>query len=311
MRSANDKGYEGDLETYYDAFKPPPKPANVLYIPESARSNSNGADNGAAAGLVWTSLVDILATPPAHWLIEGILAAGSVNLLYGAPKAGKTMFILGMLKAASAGTDFLGFPLKQMASWLISEQSENSLAPQLRTLRVEDGADISVALWRHQPVHDSPQAFADAVEAEFKAAKKKPKILVIDTLSTFIDLIDSNDYSQVQAQLAPIIQMGQRLGASDDTATVLTHHSRKSSGEGSDSVLGSRKVAAIVDTLIKLSIAQGDGVRKLSVQSRFGVGESGDHLALTLELPAGEYRLVNAPTLSPTTWGAIRSRSGN
>ena len=116
---------------------------------------------------------------------------------------------------------------------------------------------------------------------------------MIDTLSTFIDLKDSNDYSQVQAQLAPIIQMGQTIGAEDGTATVLTHHSRKSSGEGSDSVLGSRKVAAIVDTLIKLNIAQGDGMRKLSVQSRFGVGERGDHLAITFELPAGEYRLVN------------------
>ena len=270
-----------------------------MYLPAPAKtSTSNGAANpSGAGGIVWTTLAKILATPPAHWLIEGILATGSVNLLYGAPKAGKTMFLLGMLKAASAGSDFLGFPLQQMASWLISEQSENSLAPQLRTLRVEDGADIRVALWRHQPVHDSPQAFADAIKAEFDQAEKKPKILVIDTLSTFIDLVDSNDYSQVQTQLAPIIQMGQTIGASDGTATLLTHHSRKSSGEGSDSVLGSRKVAAIVDTILKLTIAQGDGVRKLSVVTRFGDSELGDHLALTLELPAGEYRLVNAPDI--------------
>ena len=136
MREANVVHYPHDLETQYDAFTSTPKPEKVLYLPSSARSNSNGAGKCAVAGgLVWTSLADILATPPAHWLIEGILAAGSVNLLYGSPKAGKTMFILGMLKAASAGEAFLGFPLEQMASWLISEQSENSLAPQLRTLR--------------------------------------------------------------------------------------------------------------------------------------------------------------------------------
>ena len=247
------------------------------------------------ARLVWTPLKDILATPPAHWLIEGLLAAGSVNLMYGAPKAGKTMFILAMLKAASVGEAFLGFPLEQMASWLISEQSENSLAPQLRTLRVEEGADISVALWRHQPAFDSPEAFADAIYIEFCQAKKRPAIVVIDTLSTFIDLKDSNDYSQVQAQLSPIVQMGQDIGAMEGTATLLTHQSRKSSGEGSDSVLGSRKVAAMVDTLLKLTIVpRGDGMRKLSVQSRFGIGELGDDVAITLELPAGEYRLVNA-----------------
>ena len=246
------------------------------------------------AQLVWTPLADILATPPAHWLVEGLLAAGSVNLMYGAPKAGKTMFILGLLKAASSGVNFLGFPLQQMSSWLISEQSENSLAPQLRTLRIGEDEDIRVALWRHQPEYDSPEAFADAVYDEFCQAKRRPSIIVIDTLSTFIDLKDSNDYSQVQTQLAPIIQMGQTIGAMEGTATLLTHHSRKSGGDGSDSVLGSRRVAAIVDTLLKLTISsRGDGRRKLSIQSRFGLGEVGDELEIMLELPAGEYRMIN------------------
>ena len=134
----------------------------------------------------------------------------------------------------------------------------------------------------------------DSGLAEFQQAKRRPSIVVIDTLSTFIDLKDSNDYSQVQTQLAPIIQLGQTMGAMEGTATLLTHHSRKSGGDGSDSVLGSRKIAGIVDTLLKLTIAsRGDGIRKLSIQSRFGIGEAGDDLAITLELPAGEYRLVN------------------
>ena len=132
-----------------------------------ARPTVNGTGEGAEipARLVWTSLATILATPPAQWLVEGLLAAGSVNLMYGAPKAGKTMFILGLLKAASQGADFLGFPLERMASWLISEQSENSLAPQLRTLRIGEDEDISVALWRHQPENTSTEAFADALLA--------------------------------------------------------------------------------------------------------------------------------------------------
>ena len=247
-----------------------------------------------AARLVWTPLADILATPPAHWLVEGLLAAGSVNLMYGAPKAGKTLFILALLKAASQGETFLGYPLAQMASWLISEQSENSLAPQLRTLHIGEDENISVALWRHQPEYDTPEAFAQAVYDEFIQAKVRPSIIVIDTLSTFIDLKDSNDYSQVQTQLAPVIQLAQNIGAMEGTATLLTHHSRKSGGDGADGVLGSRKVAAIVDTLLKLTIKpNSDGRRKLSIQSRFGIGDLGDDVEITLELPAGEYRLVN------------------
>ena len=271
-----------------------PECINNLLITSTLYDAPPEVDASARARLVWTPLADILATPPAHWLIEGILAAGSVNLMYGAPKSGKSMLILGMLKAASAGEDFLGFTLPQMASWLISEQSENSLAPQLRTLNVGDDADIAVALWRHQPEFGSPELFAEAVYSEFMQAKRRPAIIVIDTLSTFIDLKDSNDYTQVHNQLAPIVQMGQAIGAIDGAATLLTHHSRKSSGEGSDGVLGSRAIAAMVDSLLRLTIApKSEGRRRLTIQSRFGIGELGDEIDITLELPAGEYRLVN------------------
>ena len=70
-----------------------------------------------------------------------------------------------------------------------------------------------MALWRHQPEYDTPEAFAQAVYDEFIQSKVRPSIIVIDTLSTFIDLKDSNDYSQVQTQLAPVIQLAQNIGA--------------------------------------------------------------------------------------------------
>ena len=214
--------------------------------------------------------------------------------MYGAPKAGKSLLILAMLKAASDGSEFLGQQLNQMPSWIITEQSENSLAPQLRLLNVEGDAKISVALWRHQQTYSSPDVFAEVIYQEFLKSDPPPAIIVIDTLASFVDLGDSNDYSQVRTQMAPIVEVAQQIGAMESTATLLTHHSRKSAGEGSDGVLGSRAIAAMVDTLIRLSISpRTDGQRKLSIQSRFGVGELGDELQVALELPAGEYRLVN------------------
>ena len=251
-------------------------------------------EDAISAGLTWTPLTDILATPPANWLIDGLIAAGSVNLMYGAPKAGKSLLILAMLKAASDGVEFLGKALNQMPTWLISEQSENSLAPQLRLLNVEGDADISVALWRHQREYSSPEIFAEVLYKEFVNSRRPPAIVVIDTLSTFVDLRDSNDYTQVRNQMAPVIEVAQRIGAMENTATLMTHHSRKSSGEGSDGVLGSRAIAAMVDTLIRLTISRrSDGQRKLLIQSRFGNGELGEEIDIALELPAGEYRLVN------------------
>ena len=51
----------------------------------------------------------------------------------------------------------------------------------------------------------------------------------------------------------------------------------------------------MVDSLLRLSIVPNkDGRRKLSIQSRFGVGELGDEITITLSLPVGEYHLVNS-----------------
>ena len=251
-------------------------------------------DQAIAAGLTWTPLDDILATPPANWLIEGLIAAGSVNIIYGAPKVGKSLLILAMLKAASDGTEFLGKALAQMPTWLITEQSENSLAPQLRLLNIGGDADISVALWRHQEQYSSPEIFAEVLYREFIQSARPPAIVVIDTLASFVDLRDSNDYSQTRNQMSPLIEVAQRMGAMENTATALTHHSRKSTGEGSDAVLGSRAIAGIVDTLIQVNIVpRTDGQRKLSIQSRFGTSDIGEEIRIVLELPVGEYRLVN------------------
>ena len=65
-------------------------------------------EEAISAGLTWTPLTDILATPPANWLIDGLIAAGSVNLMYGAPKAGKSLLILAMLKAVIRRRGILG-----------------------------------------------------------------------------------------------------------------------------------------------------------------------------------------------------------
>ena len=213
----------------------------------------------APSRLVFTSLADILATPAAEWLINGLIAAGSTSLVYGPPKGGKTMLLLAMLRAASKGSPFLGQPVMPMRSWLISEQSEHSLAPQLRMLNIAPDAQIEVALWRHQIHYASPDDFAESVYQTFIHAPERPRLLVVDTLSAFIDLQDSNDYSMVHQKLQPVIQMAQTIASIEGTATVLTHHSRKSGGDGSDAVLGSRAIAGLVDNLIHLTIAKDRG----------------------------------------------------
>lgn len=250
-------------------------------------------DSPAPTPFVWTPLQDILDTPPARWLVDGILAEGSVSLLYGGPKVGKSVFLLALLKAMATGGEFLGHAVEQADTWLITEQSEHALAPQLRLLGITGGMEIQTALWRNQPRFETTEHFAGTLLREYLNSNPRPKVIAIDTLATFIDLDDSNDYSKVHAALEPVISVAQEIGKLGGAGTLFTHHSRKSGGEGSDNVLGSRAIAAVVDALLKFAVVKGDNRRRLSIQSRFGVGDMGDSIDVTLALPEGEYRLVN------------------
>ena len=242
---------------------------------------------------VWTDIGEILDLPDATWAIPGLLADGSVNLLYGPPKAGKTLFLLGILKAASDGGDLLGLDIPPMHTWLYSEQSEYGIRPQFKMLNFSRNADMRLALKRHNMKHETTEQFADMIRADYLAATPRPKIICIDTMASFLSIEDSNDYSAVQRGMTPLIQCAQDIGSMDGTATLLTHHDRKSTGNGSDAVLGSRAIAAAVDTLLKLTILKAEGRRRLSIQSRFGVGELGEQVDIALHLPAGEYRLAS------------------
>ena len=246
----------------------------------------------ARSGIVWTSITEVLEAPPAEWLVNGLLAAGSITLLVGSPKAGKTMLVLSLLKAAATGGKFLGSTLGEpKRSWLFTEQSERSLAAQVRMVGL-DSENVRIALWRQQPGYETPQDFADAVHADFMAATKKPAILVIDTLGSWVDFKDANDYSQVTERLQPILKMGQIVGDAEGTATLLVHHTRKSGGDGSDKSLGSQKIAAMVDTMAYLG--NGDGERRrLSIQSRFGITDLGSDLSIVLDLNTGSYDVVD------------------
>ena len=202
--------------------------------------------------------------------------------------------MLAILKAASGDGRFLGLDIPLMHSWLFSEQSAHSLAPQLELLNIKGDANITPFLWREQPTFDSNDQFAQTLYDDFMAAAVRPQIVVIDTLATFIGIEDSNDYSAVKRAMTPIIQVGQSLGAMHGTATMFVHHDRKSGGAGSDSILGSRIFAALVDTLLHLSLTQTAKRRALRVQSRFGLGEIGEVVEVELKLPEGEYQIASA-----------------
>ena len=69
--------------------------------------------DGASAApfrLVWVDLAEATHDlPPTEWLVPGLITVGESTLLVGAPKAGKTLLILDLLRAMTQTGKFLGF----------------------------------------------------------------------------------------------------------------------------------------------------------------------------------------------------------
>ena len=62
-----------------------------------------------------------------EWLVPGLITVGESTLLVGAPKAGKTLLILDLLRAMTQTGKFLGFDVPLGRVWILSELTPRTL----------------------------------------------------------------------------------------------------------------------------------------------------------------------------------------
>ena len=245
-----------------------------------------------AQGMVWTTMKDALDVPPVSWIVDGLIAKDSTTLLYAQPKAGKTCLVLGLLKALSTGGAFLGSDLEVSPCWYLTEQGRSAMAAQLRLFDFADSdANIKLAYSMQNPF-DTAEAFAELLLREYLNAEIKPKLIAVDTLAAFVPVHDFNDYTDIGQTVGPVIKVAQQIGKLDGCATLLVHHRNKGAGQGSEGVLGSTRLAAIVDAIVRVGASKAENRRDLHIQSRFGTGSLQSD-RVSVELVDGSYTLAN------------------
>lgn len=241
---------------------------------------------------VFRTLTDALDLPPQDWLVPGLIAEGSKVLLSAAPKTGKSYLLLGLLRAAAEGGNFLGLTIPHMNAWYFSEMSQRVVSNQLETLKFGRTDKIQALYKEEQPTLASNQEFADTLYNAFMNTPEPPKLIVFDTLAAFVQMADLNDYAGVQRDLAPILHCADLLASVNGCAMLFAHHDRKAMGNGSDAVLGSRVLAGLMDTLLYLKLRPSTTHRRLTIQSRLGIGQLGEQADVVLHVPTGEFQVV-------------------
>jgi hypothetical protein len=95
--------------------------------------------------------------------------------------------------------------------------------------------------------------------------RKKPVLVIIDTLFRFIPISDLNDYAKASAALTPLLE----LARSHAAHLMALHHARKSAGDGADATLGSTAIFGTVDT--QISLKRTDARRTIDTIQRYGI----------------------------------------
>jgi DNA-binding transcriptional ArsR family regulator len=244
-------------------------------------SSSKGRDDGRNErklpfATLSTALANVPAEPP--WIWDGYLAPGTVTLLAGRPKVGKSTLVFGLFEAIAAGRPFLDRATRAQGVLLLSEERESTLAEKARLFGLDGDLHL---LMRHQANGlPWPQIMAAAVAY---CLDHELGVLAVDTWDKWTGLkgdAENNAGSVIEA-LGPLVQ-----AAGAGLCVPVVAHQRKSLGDFGEAVRGSNALTGGVDVVVELErprsdVLAGDGVRVLNAVSRFGSTPEELVLALT------------------------------
>jgi hypothetical protein len=176
------------------------------------------------------------------------LAFGAITELDGKPKAaGKTTFVLELVRAVLDGATFLDRPTVKGPVVMLTEQPDASLKAALVRAGLTEREDFLLLSWADAASTPWPAVVA-AVAARCRAIGAR--VLIVDTLPQFAGLrgdAENNSGDALEA-IGPL-----QLLAAEGFAILVTRHDRKAGGEVGDSARGSGAFTGAVDIVLAMS----------------------------------------------------------
>lgn len=231
----------------------------------------------------------------AAWIVDHLIGRGSLTIVAGLPKVGKSTFVYGALGAITAGEDrtFLGLPVQAAAALLLTEESPSTVEEKADRFGLSD-----------ERVYILPKRGARAgrswpklCEAVLGFCREHPEIrvVVVDTLDKFADLTakrseaDTGVIRETIDPLYPILDLG--------AGVVLITHQRKEEGSYGLRVRGGTSLTGSADVIVEIerpyeSAGLGKEARVIKLVSRFV--DAPDEFAV--ELDANGWRSLGTVT---------------
>ncbi|MEK6801910.1 MAG: AAA family ATPase [Nitrospirota bacterium] len=227
---------------------------------------------------------DLLAETPelTHWILEDFFPVGSLALLAGKPKEGKTTLTYEAAVNIAQGRPFLGRTTTKCGVLILAvEEHRRDVQLRLHALGAANLDNLHLSIG---PLSPSPTLFSD-MRAFVK--DKGIKLIIIDTLAAFWRVENENDASEMTRAVKPLLHLARDSGA----CVLLIHHARKSEGSHGDEIRGSGALFSLVDVALVMKRHSVENQRLLQAQSRYPETPS----ELVLELREAGYVALGDP----------------
>lgn len=180
------------------------------------------------------------------WLgMEHAFYRGGTTIVAGPPKVGKTTIVYWVAQNVT----LLGGKVA-----ILTEETGPALKLKVGTYGLQKASILTS--W-------AARARGLTLEESIAAVvREDADLVIVDTFADWSGVDDENDATGVTRAMQTI-----RMAATDNTAVVVIHHTRKGGGEAGAAIRGSTAFAGSADTLVEVSEA-GDELRKLDIRGR-------------------------------------------
>lgn len=203
--------------------------------------------------------------PPLSWHVEGVIPEGS-SLLVGPPKAGKSLFALGINLAVAAGGRALSAikVAERPVLYLALEDGHRRMQDRCRSLL--RGGPIPKGF--QYKINVPPGRALDVIAAWLSRYGKYGPLVWLDTLGKVIPPA-FNGETTYQRDYRIGGQLKQLADAHPGTAVLTNHHDRKAAADDFvDAVSGTHGLAGAADTIIVLARPRGENAGLLKITGR-------------------------------------------
>lgn len=175
-----------------------------------------------------------------QWLLEGIIERGSLNLLFGEPAAGKSLFALDWAFCLAHGIPWHQHATEQADVVVIAGEGFAGMARRLKALEIKHDRPAPKRLYISQrPANLIDEVNAQWVADSITALCPNPGLIIVDTLHRNM-AGDENSSSDIAQFIANLDNHLKPLGA----AVLVVHHSGHGTTQRSR---GSSSIRAAMD----------------------------------------------------------------